>query len=245
MTGSTTLTTISITTTPTTNRRSLSLLREVGIAVGLFVVWQYLVWLKGRHTPVGAITRGRTIFDAERMLHIDVETWTQHVTRPLWTALNDYYSIAHVAVMAAFVGYLIARHRDYWRAYRLILFTTTFVGLAIQFVWASAPPRFINRGIIDTANVGGFSVYHAAGNMVDQYSTFPSLHVAWAAIISYIGYRIGGRLKYVWAFHLPATVLVVIATGNHFILDCVFGVVLMFFSTVLWRRSLHPNGLYT
>lgn len=219
------MTTNSITSTQTTSK-VFSFLREFGIAVGLFVLWQYCVWLKGRHTPIGAISRGRAIWHLEQWLHIPSEQWLQSMSKPLWTVANTYYDFAHVFVMLAFIIYIVLCHREQWRYFRNVMFSTTFLGLAIQFAMSSAPPRFIGiPHLVDTANVSGMSIYKAAGSAVDQYSTFPSLHVAWAAIIALCAYRITkSRMKYFWFMHLPATIFVVVVTGNHFWLDCIFGI---------------------
>lgn len=200
-----------------------------------------MVWLKGRHTPIGAITRGRFIYSTEQFLHIAIEKPLQNFSKPFWNVCNVYYDFAHVSIMGAFLLFVVICHRDKWRYFRRVFFVATFTGLIFQFALSSAPPRFIGKGILDTAAIHGMSIYHAAGSAVDQYSTFPSLHVAWAAIIAIVGYQIGGKLKYFWFTHLFATIYVVIATGNHFVLDCISGVFLVLFAIPISRFRLIPQ----
>lgn len=196
------------------------------------------MWLKGRHTPVGAISRGRDILHIEAWLHIDVEKWLQSVTQPLWHFVNVYYDLAHLFVMLAFIGYVLALHRDQWRYFRNVLFATTFAGLLFQFLLSSAPPRFIGSGILDTANLAGMSIYSTTTHL-DQYSTFPSLHVAWAAIIALVALRIpSSRIKYFWFAHLPTTVFAVVVSGNHFVLDCLAGFGLALAASWILRRQV-------
>lgn len=227
-TNSTTVSTNSMTNSTTITRITNSA-KEVGIFVGLFVIWQYAVWLKGRHTPVGAISRGRLIYHTERFFHIAWEGPLQRISHPLWALSNTYYATAHAFAMLGFVIWVATKHRDRWRFFRNVFFGTTFLGLAFQFLLSSAPPRFIGARIVDTASLQGMSIYHAAGHVVDQYSTFPSLHVAWAAIIALCACQFSlSKWRYIWVAHLPLTIFVVTVTGNHFILDSVAGSILTF-----------------
>ena len=81
-----------------------------------------------------------------------------------------------------------------------------------------APPRFL-PGIIDTGKLYNQSVYQH-GLAVDQLSTMPSVHVAWACLVGYYTWKIGtNRWRYLGPLHTVLTVFFVVATGNHFWLD--------------------------
>lgn len=144
--------------------------------------------------------------------------------------------------MLGFVVYLLTCHRQSWAFYRRTLFLSTFVGLGVQYAMSTAPPRFIGiPNLVDTANLSGMSIYQAAGKVVDQYSSFPSLHVAWAMIVAVVSMKVvKSWVKYLWFAHLPATIFVVVVTGNHYILDCVAGCILVWFAARISRISRFP-----
>jgi hypothetical protein len=64
--------------------------------------------------------------------------------------------------------------------------------------------------------------------MANQYAAMPSLHVGWAlavAIALIAAHR--GRGRWFWLAHPLITLLVVVATGNHYWLDALVAVALL------------------
>ena len=102
---------------------------------------------------------------------------------------------------------------------------TTLGCLLVQLL-PVAPPRML-PGIVDTAMVYGQSVY-ANGLPIDQLSAMPSIHVAWAVLVGYYVWRVSpSRWRYIGPAHSVMTIFVVVATGNHWWLDGIVGVLIL------------------
>jgi hypothetical protein len=145
----------------------------------------------------------------------------------------DYmYATLHYLVTPLVLIWLWRRHRnDYSRA-RTVLMVATVFGLIGFTLMPVAPPRML-PGFVDTMNVySGFgwwgtdaSAPRGVGQFTNEFAAMPSLHVGWAL---WCGWQLvrHGQHRFTQAFGVfyPAlTVLVVVATGNHYLLDAVAG----------------------
>jgi hypothetical protein len=126
-----------------------------------------------------------------------------------------------------FLIWLFFRHRDRYRQVRRVLALTTLVCLAIQLI-PVAPPRLLTGyGYVDTAEKYHQSVY-GLGFGADQLSAMPSVHVAWAVLIAWATARIGrGPWRWLGTAHAVLTVIVVVATANHFWADAIVAVAVL------------------
>ena len=101
--------------------------------------------------------------------------------------------------------------------------------LVIRFVRV-APPRFLpDLGYVDLSTRYGMSVYGPVGTGVsDQFAAMPSIHVAWAAVVSF-GIIAASPSKWRWVFALQVilTMLAVSASGNHWWLDGIVAIALL------------------
>ncbi len=228
-------------------RRPVSLavpfLREAGLVVGLFALWQYAGSFSVMGTA-GAIPRARWIWHTERALHLPSEAAVQHLAlgHPLVVeAFNIYYATMHFTVLIIFLIWLFARHRDHYKRIRAILVLLTASCLLIQLV-PVAPPRLLTGiGVVDTAQVYGQSVYTFGGAMADQLSAMPSVHVGWAMLVAIGAWRVSvSRGRWLAAAHAVMTWIVVVATANHFWLDGIVAAALLLvaFLVVAAARAL-------
>jgi hypothetical protein len=130
---------------------------------------------------------------------------------------NLYYASMHFTIAFVFLLWMFLRYRDRYSAVRTTLAVATLACLAISLLLPVAPPRMLSD-YVDTANVYGQSVY--GGNIVDEVSAMPSVHVLWAAMICWYAIRIGrSRWRYLAGLHFALTVFVVVCTGNHWWMD--------------------------
>jgi PAP2 superfamily len=82
-------------------------------------------------------------------------------------------------------------------------------------------------GIVDTGLRYHESVY-SHGLPIDQLSTMPSVHVAWAVLVGYYTWRISpSRWRYLGPAHSALMIFVVVATGNHWWLDGIVAVAIL------------------
>jgi hypothetical protein len=163
------------------------------------------------------------------LLHLPSELSLQHfVIRHEWLGYftTTHYAIAHVPALIVFLVWLYVRHRDEYPYWRNGLVFVTACCLFIRFVRV-APPRLLPElGFVDLSDRFGFDVYGPVGSGVsDQFAAMPSIHVAWAAVVS-LGIVAASTSWFRWVFlaHVTLTMLVVSASGNHWWLD---GVVAM------------------
>jgi hypothetical protein len=213
--------------------------REASIIAGLYSLWQLAGQLSVTGTS-GAFRRARWIEHAERYLHLPSEVSVQHVLTGTSIAAhvaNIYYATMHFTVLFVFLIWLFVRHREHYREVRRVLAVTTFLCLLIQLI-PVAPPRLLTGyGFVDTAQKYGESVY-GLGFGADQLSAMPSVHVAWAVLVGWTVWRVGrGPWRVIGPLHTAVTVLVVVATANHFWADGLVATAVLAFSYALCRAT--------
>ena len=201
--------------------------REASIIAAL-----YALWLRaGQFDPfgtAGGMTRGRQVWQIEKLLLLDHEAWVQSLVignRLVVQASNLYYAGVHVPAMGVFLLWLFIRHRAELVLWRTTLALTTAVCLVGRYV-PVAPPRFYPEyGFVDTAVVYGQSVYGPVGTGASgQFAAMPSVHVAWAVLIGVAVWRISpSRWRWIGPAHAVLTMISVTDTANHWILDGVVG----------------------
>ncbi len=206
-------------------------LREAGVVVGLYALWQ----LAGNLATGGfqeSVTHAWWIWDAERRLLLPSELDAQGLILPhplLSEFANIYYAAMHFGMLIAMLIWLFARHRDGYPAVRNAMAASTAICLLISFI-PVAPPRMLpGTGIVDLAARYGQSVYAAVGSTAgaDQLSAMPSVHVAWSVLVAWaVVTRARSRWRWLILLHPAVTVFAVVATGNHFWADGVVAVVI-------------------
>jgi hypothetical protein len=201
--------------------------REAAVIGALYGLWE----LAGKVSVTGAngaLRRARWIERFERYLPLPSERAVQrHVLghRLVVEGANLYYAAMHVTVMLTFLVWLFIRHRGQYRPVRQVMAWTTLGCLLVQLL-PVAPPRML-PGIIDTGLLYNQSVY-SNGLPIDQLSAMPSVHVAWAVLVGYYTWRISpSRWRWIGPAHSVVTILVVVATGNHWWLDGIVAVVIL------------------
>jgi len=224
-------------------------------AMILFALYQGFEQLRGlvvgRGTP--AQRHAHWVVDLERW------TWTLHEARlnqlvvahkTLAQAMNIYYGTIHFVVPPLVLVWLWRRHPAQYRRWLAILAALTIVGLVFFATFPLAPPRLYSRDgvhFVDTSTRYGGLGPLDRGNFKDNnpYAAMPSLHIAWStwcacAVIS--ASALGRRRRWLrWlALLYPAlTLLVVMATANHWFLDGVGGwlaLALAWWGVDAWRR---------
>jgi hypothetical protein len=217
--------------------------REAAMIGLLYGLWQLAGRLSVTGTS-GAMRRAHWIQRFEHDVFLPSERSVQNLVLPhplVRHTIDLYYATMHFTMMFVFLIWMFVRHREHYRPVRTVLAWTTLCCLLVQLM-PVAPPRML-PGIVDLAMVDHLSVY-AGGSAVDQLSAMPSVHVAWAVLIGWYAWRVGGSAwRYLGPAHAVITVFVVVATGNHWWLDgivatgllvaCAWGV---YGARLAWRR---------
>src|SRR6201996_5079518 len=199
-------------------------LREAGVVVGLYALWQ-LAGNLASGGYYGAIAHARWIWHAERVLRLPDEAAVQRLLLPhplLSETANLYYATMHFGMLIAMLVWLFARHRDGYPAVRNVMAVSPAICLFTSFI-PVAPPRLLpGTGLADLAARYGESVYSAVGSAAgaDQLSAMPSVHVAWSALVAWaVIPRSASRWRWLILLHPVLTVCVVVGTGNHYWAD--------------------------
>jgi len=184
----------------------------------------YSIWRMARRLPLeqtdGAIDRGRSIAEWQESVFLPSELTVQEfLINNEWLAwlASLYYVSVHVPALWVFLVWLFLRQRHAFVRWRNLLAVLTAFCLFIRFIRV-APPRFLpDLGFIDLPEVYNLSPYGPVGTGVSQqFAAMPSIHVAWAAIVS-LGAVAASTSKWRWLMlgHLIVTVVIVAGTGHH------------------------------
>jgi PAP2 superfamily len=200
------------------------------------IAFGYWVYTLGRNAIPEqssiAFRHGRAIQGLQGRLDLDWELAVNHfVAGTEWLAqvFDYYYATLHFLVTPIVMVWLFARRPHIYRGARTVLVVTTLLGLLGFYLYPTAPPRLLPQyGYVDTV-----LKFHTWGSLADpniaehsnQYAAMPSLHVAWA-LWSGIAIYLCARRRWVRTLGLGypfGTLLVIVGTANHFILDAVGG----------------------
>ncbi|POX54829.1 hypothetical protein C3489_13020 [Streptomyces sp. Ru71] len=194
--------------------------------------------------------RGQALRNADWIWHLEhqfglaVEQSVNHAVNSVtWLiiGMNYYYATLHFVVTIGVLVWLYRGHPGRYGAARLVLFATTGVALVGYYLYPLAPPRLMTGSrFIDTVMVHQTWGSMASGDlkhMSNQYAAMPSMHIGWSL---WCGLTIFALAKAPWArvlglLYPAATLLVIVATANHFWLDAVGGVLCLTFGyAVAW-----------
>ena len=204
---------------------------ELAIVVWLFWLYDVINDLAPlRHAL--ALANARSLLQFERSLGLDPELtlnrWLAgHAT--LSSFASYYYFFAHAVVTFAVLVWLWWWRPNRYVALRTALVIINLVAFAVFWRYPLAPPRsFPALGFIDVIARSRALVSWHSGVLVhdaDQFAAMPSLHVAWALWSATAVWQCTRRvaIRALAALYPLLTSFIVLATGNHYLLDVVAG----------------------
>jgi hypothetical protein len=154
--------------------------------------------------------------------------------KPLIIASNYFYGSLHFVVTIGVGIWLFRRFSDDYPRFRNTLAITTAVALIGFIMFPLMPPRLLpaSYGFVDTLEqyptLWSFNS-GAASKISNQYAAMPSVHVAWAtwctlALVPRLSSRVGKWLAIAYPI---VTVVVIVLTGNHFVIDAAGGLAIL------------------
>ena len=205
---------------------------ELGVIAWLF--WLYDVINNTAPLRQALARRNATgLLSLESTLHINPELTLNHWLAghaTLGSIASYYYFFAHGGVTIVVLVLLWWRNAPLYRRLRTRLVIVNLIAFVVFWRYPLAPPRmFPGRGFVDVIGHSHSLVSWSSGALVDdadQLAAMPSLHIAWA-LWSAIGLWQLFRRRWVavLAVLYPlTTAFVVLATGNHYMLDVLAGV---------------------
>lgn len=187
----------------------------------------------------GARERATDVLDIERYLHLDIEARLNSALSAIPSIavpMSFWYAALHYLVTPAVLAFIFWKHRSDYRRARNGLVIGSAIGLVAYVLIPTAPPRLMGGGYIDTlaqsASYGWWSGHASApaglGGLTNELAAMPSLHVGWTLWVAWAMWRYVKRTGHVLSvLYVAGTTLVVVATGNHWLLDAVMGVVVV------------------
>jgi hypothetical protein len=197
-----------------------------------------------------AMTHGAQLVALERHLHLALEPRVQQaVLRGLATPfglvsgahLHQFLAWLYLHAFPAWLfaalawSYLYTPQR--FARMRDLTIISALLSVYCYHLWPVAPPRLELAGVMQDWTYGGTAVDPHLMEVLgfNPYAAFPSVHLLWA-LIPALCLAGGSRSVWVWlaALAFPvAMCFTVIATGNHYLLDCLGSVLILALSAVL------------
>jgi hypothetical protein len=185
-----------------------------------------------------ACDRAYDLLHIERTLHIDIEHPLNRIAaNTKWVAvpMNYYYALAHFVVTIGVLVWLYKRHPLQYRPLRTVLYVANVIALGGYWLYSLAPPRFVpDEGYVDTLKLFGTWGSYASGDLArasNQFAAMPSMHIGWALWAGLAIFWLNRRswLRWLGIAYPVLTLVVIMATANHFILDAVGGAAALLF----------------
>jgi membrane-associated phospholipid phosphatase len=184
--------------------------------------------------PSRAFANGWRVIDVEQRLaglgELTLQGWTQSSkvleTLVSWTYWNSEFTVIGLALL-----WVYFRRNEAFTRFRNTILLANVLGLLGYVFLPTAPPRFFtSMGFTDTLSTFG-GLNHGSGLIEfasNPYAAMPSLHAADALIAGVILASVVRHplWKVVWLLWPAWVWFSVMATGNHFWLDVVAGIVL-------------------
>jgi PAP2 superfamily len=202
-------------------------------------------------TVPAAFRHAQDMVSAERSLGIFTELRVQHwvLDRPWALSIADFtYFHAHFVITTLFLFWLYLRRNRHYYFIRNAIFAADVIALIGFTVFPTAQPRLLTwMGFTDTldryAQINTYS--GPLKNLTNPYAAVPSIHTCYALITAITCFFLVKHLplRITWLFYPALIVFSIVATGNHFWLDAVFGATTALISLGLaWViESRHPT----
>jgi membrane-associated phospholipid phosphatase len=147
-----------------------------------------------------------------------------------WTYWNSEFTVVGIAVLWVYL-----RRHDAFLGFRNSVLLANLIGLIGYVFVPTAPPRLLGIGFADQHRDGLISL------AANPYAAMPSLHAADALIVGVVLFSVCRNWwsKALWAAWPAWVWFAVMATGNHFWLDCVAGILVAIVAmAVVYNRRI-------
>jgi PAP2 superfamily len=219
----------------------------------LYVLYSAVRFLVSERGPDVGFVNARRLLDLEERIGIAGERAAQAALLPHhWIVIgsNWYYVIGFLPVLIA--GALLSAWRagEAFRRWRSIFSVSLLIALAGYAFFPLAPPRMLpaSMGFVDTMQLYGpryygdasgdslFNGYGSLPSTVNVYAAMPSMHVAWSVVAGVLLAAAYGNRRWVVVAAVVHPVLMafaVIVTANHYILDVVAGLLVLWLAMAI------------
>ena len=213
--------------------------RQIAIWFGFLLIYQLARGIADQRSPQEAFANGFRVFNFEyRVDHRLYElTFQQFVDQRHWldTLVSWTYWNSEFTVVGLSVLWVYLRRHDAFVGFRNSILLANTIGLLGYVFVPTAPPRLLGVGFVNQHRDGLVTL------AANPYAAMPSLHSADALIVAVVMVSV---CRHWWAKALwtlwPAWVwFSVMATGNHFWLDCMAGILVAIVSmAIVYNRRI-------
>jgi hypothetical protein len=204
----------------------------------LLIVW--LAWVYDAINNLAplrlgpALSHGRDILSVEGTLGIaperSLDQWlSSH--HGLGLVVSDYYDNAHFIVTIAVLALLWWQGAALYRPLRNSLIAINLLAFVVFWAYPVAPPRMLGGFTDVVATTHAIGSWHsgALASQANQLAAMPSLHIAWAVWCTVAIWQLTRRtlVRALAVLYPFLTGFAVLATGNHYTLDILAGLVLV------------------
>ena len=211
-------------------RGSADLLRQILLFCGAY--WLYRLVRGIVDGRVGsAFEHARQVIALEHHVGLFIEPHVQSwatsqtwlIDAASWMYLNSHFLVTTCTL--AFV-YLFRNEHFYW--VRNMFMVAMAIALVGYVVFPTAPPRLMPEwGFVDSVSdfTGVNTDTSGVSALVNPFAAVPSMHVCFALMLGLSMLRMARRksAEVVWGLYPAMVAFVVVATGNHWVLDAVAG----------------------
>jgi hypothetical protein len=197
---------------------------QLGIWFGFLAAYQVVRGMADR-SPAEAFANGlkvvsfetnfsQQLWELSLQQFVSTKDWLAPIVS--WTYWNSEFTVLGLALL-----WLYLRRHDAFTRFRNAILLANVLGLIGYVLVPMAPPRLLGVGFVNQHRDGVLTI------AANPYAAMPSLHAADALILGVVLAVVCRRWwsKAFWALWPAWVWFAVMATGNHFWLDCVAGMV--------------------
>jgi hypothetical protein len=220
---------------------------EVGV-VGVALLANVLVRRVTLDDLDVATAHARSLLEVEERLGLGWEHAAQRALSDwpwLGTFASWFYVWGYLPVIAGALVLLFVRRPGDYAVLRNALLAGGIAGLPVYVLWPLAPPRLTDLGYADTVAATVVDAAARPVGVANEIGAMPSFHVGYLVVVSVIVWRFSAsRAVRAWCVLHPLLMCwVVLATGNHWVLDLPAGLLLAVVGlTVAWRIESRAAG---
>ncbi|HEX2358756.1 MAG TPA: phosphatase PAP2 family protein [Solirubrobacterales bacterium] len=212
-------------------RGPLDLVIQLAVVAAAYTAWRYARGAVAPDDLGAAFAHGRDLVSLERSMHgfveVDVQrwavdsSWAGEVAR--WGYANLHFKGGCLALALIYFG-----SRDNFGFVRNTVIAAMALSVLVYWLYPTAPPRFLDELGLDpsSAVTGNDPLLSNPGDpLFNPVAAVPSMHVGLAIIFSW---SLAFLVRPIWlkaplfAYPLLMT-YVVVASGNHYWIDALFG----------------------
>lgn len=214
-------------------RGPLDLLVQFAVIAGAYTAWRYARGAVAPSDLSAAFASGRDLVSFEdsigTLIEPDVQSWAQDHSwsseLARWGYANLHFKGSVLALAVIFLAY-----RGSYGFVRNTVIAAMVISVLGYWLYPVAPPRFIEELGLDgaTAVTGNNTLLSSPDDpLFNPVAAVPSMHVGLSSILSWsLALLVPWRLLKAVLFAYPLLMTyVVVASGNHYWIDALFGLI--------------------